>query len=337
MEFLRNLINIDSPSGYTHNAAHFVMEQLSNLGYNPVLTPKGAVRCTLGSTPQLAIAAHLDTLGAVVSGVNSNGTLRFSSVGGLLLPTFEGSYIRVYTTDGSIVTGTILLNNPSAHANNEAGKTERTTATMHVRLDAAVSTPDEVKSIGIRNGDFICIDPRYTETPTGFIKSHFLDNKAGCAILFEIARRISAEAKSIPVELFFSSYEEVGHGGSAGISDQVLELMVIDMGVVGDNCDGAEHKVSICAKDSSGPYDYHMRTKLVHLAEKHNIPHAVDVYPYYSSDGSMALRARMDIRVALIGPGVHASHGMERTTFAAITACTDLCILYMEQSQYNAV
>jgi putative aminopeptidase FrvX len=157
-----------------------------------------------------------------------------------------------------------------------------------------------------------------------------MDNKAGCFVLFEIARYCQEKKITPAVELFFSNYEEVGHGGTVGYSDTISELLVIDMGVLGDACEGNEVKCSICAKDSSGPYDYEFRKKLVHLAEANKIPFAVDVYPYYGSDGSAALRAGKDYKVALIGPGVAASHGVERAHKKGIEATIDLCIKYIQ-------
>jgi putative aminopeptidase FrvX len=326
---LKELIEIDSPTGFTDAAASYIESVLRGYGFAPVRTAKGAVRCALGDAPRLEIAGHTDTLGAIVSGFNGNGTLRFSLLGGPLLPTFEGGYVRIHSMNGVVRTGTLLLNDPSAHANNKAGSAERSTDSMHIRLDEPVSTPDDVRGLGVRIGDVIAFDPKYTALENGFIKSHFLDNKAGCYVLFEIARRVSEENRRVPVELFFSTYEEVGHGGAPALSAGIDEILVVDMGVVGDKLEGSERRCSICAKDSGGPYDHGFRTRLVRLAEDLAIPHAVDVYPYYSSDGTAAWRAGVDARVALIGPGVHASHGMERTHVEGITATVDLAMAYI--------
>ncbi|MBL7998041.1 MAG: M42 family metallopeptidase [Candidatus Kapabacteria bacterium] len=327
---LEQLLLIDSPSGFTHRAADFICSTLESYGWKPERTQKGAVRCTLGTNPTLAIAGHTDTLGAIVSGVKANGTLSFSLLGGPLLPTFEASYVRIYTLGCEVYTGTVLFNNPSTHANRKAASEERSIDNMHIRLDEEVKTKSDVANLGIRTGDIVCFDVKFEFTKSGFIKSHFLDNKAGCFVQFEIARRMAERGMTAPVELFFSTYEEVGHGGTCGYSDSVRDLLVIDMGVVGDACEGDEYSCSICAKDSSGPYDYHFRKSLVDLAVRNSIPHAIDVYPYYGSDGSAALRAGRDYRVALIGPGVAASHGMERTHIKALDATIDLCMKYIE-------
>lgn len=329
LTLLRELIAIDSPTGYTDHAAAYIVGVLESMGYSPTRTRKGAVKVALGDTPRIAVAAHTDTLGAIVSGIHPNGTLRFSVLGGPLLPSFESAYVRIHTLEGKVYTGTLLLNNPSTHANNKAGTAERTTDSMHVRIDECVNNAEGVKELGIRVGDIIAVDPRYQELPSGYIKSHFLDNKAGCFVLFEIARRCKDLGLTPPVELFFSTYEEVGHGGAAGWSPTVEDLLVIDMGVVGDPCTGNERSCSICAKDSGGPYDYAFRQELVGVAESNSIPHAIDVYPFYSSDGTAAWRAGIDVRVGLIGPGVHASHGMERTHVEGINATVDLAMAWI--------
>jgi len=327
---LEQLVNIDSPTGYTDNACRFIIEELTRIGYQPEYTNKGAVKCALGPNPTLAIAAHVDTLGAIVSGIKGNGTLNFSPLGGLLLTSAEGEYVNIITHSGKVYTGTLLFDNPSAHANKDRESQNRSTYNMHIRLDEEVYKKDDVTKLGISVGDIVAFEPRYREYENGFIKSRFMDNKAGCFVLFEIARLCKEKNIAPPVELFFSNYEEVGHGGTVGYSNTVKDLLVIDMGVLGDACEGSEVKCSICAKDSSGPYDYNFRKQLVDLALANNIPHAVDVYPYYGSDGSAALRAGKDYKVALIGPGVAASHGVERTHKKGIQATIDLCLKYIE-------
>ncbi|QQS28824.1 MAG: M42 family metallopeptidase [Sphingobacteriales bacterium] len=328
---LKTLVEIDSPTGFTQQAGDYIFNLLSSYGWKPEKTNKQAVKCSLGQTPKLAIAAHTDTLGAIVSRINPDGTLGISLLGGPLLNSFEGEYCRIYTLSERVFTGTLLLNNPSTHVNAEAANSKRNIETMHIRLDEPVNNADEVRQLGIQTGDIVSFDTRYQELPSGYIKSRFMDNKAGCFVLFEIARRFSEAKQTAPVELFFSNYEEVGHGGAGGYAATIEELLVIDMGVVGAGCQGSEQHCSICAKDSSGPYDYEFRKKLVQIADKENIPYRIDIYPFYGSDGSAALRAGNDFRVALIGPGVAASHGMERTHKKGVEATIDLCMAYIGQ------
>lgn len=328
-ELLKELINIDSPSGFTKKACKYIFDFLKNEGFAPYYTNKGAVVCNLGEQPKLVLAAHTDTLGAVVSKINNDGTLKVSNVGGLLLPSFEGSYLRIHTLEGKIYTGTLLLDNPAAHVNKEASSTKREIGNMHVRIDEEVENQKDVKNLGIDIGDFVCFEPHYTETESGFIKSKFMDNKASCFVLFEVAKAL--KDKDYPVQLFFSNYEEVGHGAAGGYADSIEEMLCLDMAVVGKDQAGKETVCTICPKDSSGPYDYEMRKTLVQLAQENEIPYCQDIYPYYGSDGSAALRAGNDFRVALIGMGVSASHGIERTHKKGIKATIDLCLKYIKE------
>jgi len=328
-ESLKQLVEIDSPTGFTHGAEEYVMNHLRSMGLHPYQTHKGAVKLAFGENPTLAIAAHLDTLGGIVTGIKSNGNLSISPIGGLGLISFEGAYVRIRTMDDKIYTGTFLLNNPASHANKATDTAQRSIESMHIRLDEEVKTKQECEQLGIRVGDFVCFDPRYEELPSGYIKSRFMDNKASCYVLFAIAEHLASKNVTIPIELFFSNYEEVGHGGSGGYAESVKDLLVLDMGVVGDQCEGSETHCSICAKDSTGPYDYAMRKELTKLAEANGIAYKSDIYPYYGSDGSAALRAGRDFRVGLIGPGVSASHGVERTHKKGIEATIALCLAFL--------
>jgi len=328
-QWLRELVAIDSPTGYTEAAGAYVYNKLKMMGWSPSYNRKGGVHCTLGDRPKLLIAAHFDTLGAMVKNINEDGSLSITKLGGPVLASYEGSYLRIITHSGKVYTGTLLLNNPSSHVNKSADGQKRTVENMHIRLDEEVKTKADTLLLGINTGDIIAFDPSYQELDNGFIKSKFMDNKAGCMVLLLLAERIKKELKNVPVELYFSNYEEVGHGSAIQFDKYIEEMIVIDMGVVGNGCAGEEIACSICAKDSSGPYDYGMRKHLIDLADIHHIPYRIDIYPYYGSDGSAALIAGNDMRVALIGPGVAASHGIERTHKKGIVATLDLCMAYI--------
>ncbi|NJE10247.1 M42 family metallopeptidase [Thermococcus sp. MAR1] len=330
VEILKEILEIPSPTGYTKEVTAHIAQLLNESGIKTFYTNKGALIAGNHPEPELVIAGHVDTLGAMVTGILSNGHLSFTRIGGLHLPAFEGEYCTIITRSGKRYRGTLLLKNPSVHVNKEAGKKERKEENMYIRLDELVEKKEDTEKLGIRPGDFIAFDPKF-EYVNGFVKAHFLDDKASVAVMIDLLLDLSDELEKLPVAFFFSPYEEVGHGGSAGYPRSMKELLVVDMGVVGEGVAGKETAVSIAAKDSSGPYDYEMTTKLIELAEKHDIPHVVDVFPYYGSDGSAALRAGWDVRVALIGPGVHASHGMERTHIKGLLATRKLIRAYIEE------
>ena len=329
VEILKEILEIPSPTGYTKEVLAHIEKKLNEAGIKTRYTNKGALLAYNHPEPELVIAGHVDTLGAMVKGILPDGHLSFTRIGGLLLPTFEGEYCTIITRSGKRFRGTLLLKNPSVHVNKDAGKKERKEENMYIRLDELVEKKEDTEKLGIRPGDFIAFDPKF-EYVNGFVKAHFLDDKASVAVMIDLLLELADELEKLPVAFFFSPYEEVGHGGSAGYPPTTKELLVVDMGVVGEGVYGKETAVSIAAKDSSGPYDYEMTTKLIELAEKKDIPHVVDVFPYYGSDGSAALRAGWDFRVALIGPGVHASHGMERTHVKGLLATKELIRAYIE-------
>lgn len=330
VEILREILEIPSPTGYTKEVLAHIEKKLNDAGIKAYYTNKGALIAGNHPKPELVIAGHVDTLGAMVKGILPDGHLSFTKIGGLLLPTFEGEYCTIITRSGKRYRGTLLLKNPSFHVNREAGKKERKEENMYIRLDEPVEKKEDTEKLGIKPGDFVAFDPKF-EYVNGFVKAHFLDDKASVAVMIDLLIDLADELEKLPVAFFFSPYEEVGHGGSAGYPSSTKELLVVDMGVVGEGVAGKETAVSIAAKDSTGPYDYEMTTKLIELAEKRDIPHVVDVFPYYGSDGSAALRAGWDFRVALIGPGVHASHGMERTHVKGLIATKELIKAYIEE------
>ena len=331
LNFAKEILAIPSPSGYTKQVINYLIDvcKKENFQYEElncgslVVTIKGKSDYTIG------IGAHVDTLGAMVSAINANGTLKFDTIGGPSLPTYDGEYCQVITRDGKSYSGTFLCNAQAVHVHRNAKNMERNIDTMHVRLDELVHNKQEVKALGIENGDYIALDPKTTITSSGFIKSRFLDDKLSVAIIFELLKQLKKEniVPNYTLKVIISTYEEVGFG-SAYIPP-VDEMIAVDMGCVGEHLEGNEEKVSICAKDSAGPYNYEINTKLIELAKILKLDYAVDVFPYYSSDVSAALKAGHNIKGALIGSGVAASHGMERTHLKGVINTYELLKAYI--------
>lgn len=326
------LVNIPSPSGFTKKAIEFVKSEAERFGYNCEITHKGGLIITVDGKDDetVGLSAHVDTLGAMVRSVNSDGTLQFTMVGGYTLHSVEGSYCKIHTRDGHSYTGTILIKSASVHSYDDARTMERTDRNMLVRIDEIVNSRDDVLSLGIKSGDYISFDAKFEYTQKGFVKSRHLDDKASVAVLLGVLKEM-AEKKLTPnknVKILISNYEEVGFGAS-WIPDGITEFVAVDMGAVGDDLNGSEYKVSICAKDSTGPYDYDLTNRLISLAEENKIDYVVDIFPHYGSDVSAALRGGHNIKGALIGQGVHASHGMERTHIKGIENTLKLVKAYL--------
>ncbi len=334
-EKLKTLLNIPSPTGNTENAISFVENEFNTLGIETRRNNKGALIATIpGKTleKEVTLSAHVDTLGGMVKEIKSNGRLKISQLGGYVWSTIEGEYVTIETLDGNNYTGTVLTTKASSHVHGDETKTiERDINNMEIRIDEKVHSKEDTLKLGINVGDFVYFDPRTTFTSSGFIKSRHLDDKAGVIVLLYIAKYLT-ENKIQPnytTNFFISNYEEVGHGASASIPEKTFEFIAVDMAAPGEGQTSDEYSVTICAKDSSGPYDYELRKRLINLAKEEGLNYKVDIYPYYGSDGSAALRSGNDIKVGLIGPGVDASHSFERTHIEAIQNTIRLGLLYL--------
>ena len=331
---LKELTAIDSPSGYTREVTEYTMEQFQKLGYKPYLTNKGCVACELGGEGNpLILSAHIDTLGGMVAEIKKNGRLRITNIGGLNANNCETENCRIRTRSGKILEGTLQMNDPSLHVNGEYNKQSRTFDDMEIVLDEDVKEKKDTEALGIRNGDFVCFDPRTTVTENGYIKSRFLDDKLSVAILLGLAKDIREKKLKLKrkVYAFITVYEEVGHGACGALPADAKEIISVDMGCVGEGLACTERMVSICAKDSRGPYDYDVTTALIRCAEEAKLDFAVDVYPYYGSDADAALAAGYDLKHGLIGAGVYASHGYERSHKDGVKNTLKLLKRYIEE------
>jgi putative aminopeptidase FrvX len=328
------LCAIPSPTGLAAEAVAYVARELDALDVPYRYTRKGALVATLqgGAAPVRTLAAHVDTLGAMVKEIKANGRLLMTQVGSFPWAAIEGETCVVHTSDGTRVTGTIVNVKASHHVHGtEQDKAERSEKTLEVRLDERVAGPAEVRALGIEVGDFISLDPRVVVTPSGFIKSRHLDDKACVAIVLGVARAV--HEGDVPLaattHLFISNYEETGHGACAGIPPETEELIAVDMAAVGEGQTSDEYSATICVKDASGPYDHALSKALRRAGDRAEVPYKVDIYTHYSSDASAALTAGAEVRAALVGPGIDASHAHERTHVDALRATAQLLLEYL--------
>lgn len=329
----KKIMSIDSPSGYYWNVTEEVRRIAEGLGYPFERIEKGCgvitvdgeddSRCTM-------LAAHVDTLGLMVRSILPNGDLRFTKIGGPIMPTLDGEYCRIITRGGKVYTGTILCKEAAVHVHPGASTSPRDEETMIVRIDEQVHNKDDVLALGINSGDYIAYDPKTVVTESGFLKSRFIDDKGSVACLLTLLKIMKEEGlkPKNKLKLFISVFEEVGHGASY-IPADVNEVIAVDMGCVGLDLNCTEYDVSICAKDSGGPYDYEITNTLINLARDNNLKYAVDIYPRYGSDVGASLKGGNNVKGGLIGPGVCASHGMERTHWSGLENTIKLLLLYL--------
>lgn len=335
VDFLVKLLNIPSPTGFAEPAIAFVEKELSQFKQLELSrTRKGALVAKWAvdnDLPPVAMTAHADTLGAVVKEIKPNGRLKLSRIGGLQWNSVETEGVWVFASKGEKIRGSVLIETASGHVHGaEGGKTPRDDEHMEVRLDVKTTSEKETRELGVNIGDCAAFDPR-VEVANGFIRSRFLDDKA-CVANLAAAIKSMAEAGLSPARTVYfhiSNYEEVGHGASAGIPSNVVELVTVDMAVVGRGQESDEFHVTLCTKDGGGPYHFDLNNKLRALAEKHRIPYKTDVYTFYGSDGEAFWRAGGDVALALIGPGIDASHNYERAHMDGLNATTNWIMAYL--------
>lgn len=338
LDYIVKLTSIPSPTGFTRQIMDYIKTEVESFGYAATMTAKGGVMVTVpgaDDSQHRLVTAHLDTLGAIVRAIKPDGRLKMDLVGGFMYPSIEGENCLVHVAaNGKTYTGTILMHQTSVHVYADAKTAERNQANMEIRLDEKVRTAEETRALGIEVGDFISFDPRTTVTDSGFIKSRHLDDKISAGLLIHLLKRYQEEGVTLPytTHFYFSNNEEIGYGANSSIPEQVVEYLAVDMGAMGDDQQTDEYTVSICVKDASGPYHYELRQHLVALAQSHNIPYQLDIYPFYGSDASAAMRAGAEVRHALIGAGVESSHAYERSHRESIEATEALVDVYLRSS-----
>lgn len=335
---LIQLVRIPSPSGNTDKIIEWISSELDKFNVAYYKTNKGALVATIDGADNKnhrTLTAHVDTLGAMVKEIHSDGTIRMTNIGGFKWSSVEGEYCLVETMEGKLYKGTILTTQPSVHVYKDSDKLERKEENMIIRLDEKVTSAEEVRELGIEVGDFVSFNPREEVTESGFVKSRHLDDKASVAILIEIIKQLKEQNINLPYTTHFiiSNNEEIGYGANSNISEETVEFLAVDMGAIGKGQTTDEFCVSICAKDSSGPYHLGFRKRLVALAKELGLNYRVDIYPYYGSDASAALRAGADIKHGLIGPGIAASHSHERTHKTSLEHTFQLVYSYILSDQ----
>ena len=328
-----DIFGCDSPTGYTDNVIKVIEGYIKEYGFEYKILNNGALEVFIAGQDHsklVATSAHVDTLGLMVRSIKGNGNLSLTTLGGPITATLDGEYCTVYTRDNKKYSGTILSTSPATHVYPDANSKSRSIENLEVRLDEVVKNAEDVKKLGINNGDIVCYDTKFTFTDTGFLKTRFIDDKASVVILLMLLKFIKDNNITLKYDtkMYFVVYEEVGHG-AASVDKNICEFVTLDMGCIGLDLAGNEHAVSICAKDSGGPYDYELTTRLINIAKENSLNYTVDIFPYYGSDVGAARRAGVDIKGALIGTGVAASHGMERTHIDGIMNTLKLIYIYL--------
>jgi putative aminopeptidase FrvX len=334
---LNDLLAIPSPVGKTEVATQYCLEILGAMQpQNLQVSRKGVLSVTFegnAADEPRGITAHLDTLGGVVKSVNPNGRLHLCQLGNYSWNSIENESVSVFAQNGEIYRGSVITMNSSHHLHqgeNGNGETSRNANTMEIRLDACANSSEEVEELGIQVGDYIVFDPR-TEWNWGYVRSRFLDDKALVACLLAALKAIHQAGITLSqrTTVILTNYEEQEHGGASGWPDDLYELLALDVSPVGEGQASKESCCTLCVADADGPYDYKFGQKLRELAKRYEIKLIPDVFPKYASDAGAARRAGLDAHFALIGPGVDATHGIERTHTEALEATARMIAAYL--------
>lgn len=336
LKILEEILNIPSPTGYTKYMLNYLQKTLNDMNIEYKISNKGALLATIkgkDSNKSITFSSHIDTLGALVSNIKSNSRLSINQIGGYMINSVEGENVIIHTRNGKKYEGTLQTIKPSIHIyGNNAKNLKRDCKNYEIVIDEIVDKPQDIYNLGIDVGDIVSFDTRVKITKSGFIKSRYLDDKASVSAILDVIRYIKLNniKPKCDINFLFSNYEEVGHGASSFIPDNTIEFIAVDMGCPGENQNSSEYDVCICTKDSNGPYDYELINKLVDVCKKNNINYKLDIYPNYGSDATAALKSGMDAKFALIGPGIFASHGYERTHISSIIETKKLIINYIK-------
>ncbi|AKT31844.1 osmoprotectant NAGGN system M42 family peptidase [Pseudomonas syringae pv. actinidiae] len=331
---LLEMLAIPSPTGFTDTIVRYVAERLEELGIPFELTRRGTIRATLKgkqNSPDRAVSAHLDTIGASVREVKDNGRLALAAVGCWSSRFAEGSRVSVFTDTG-VIRGSVLPLMASGHAFNTAVD-EMPISWDHIelRLDAYCTTRADCESLGIGIGDFVAFDPLPEFTESGHISARHLDDKAGVAALLAALKSIveSGAEPLIDCHPLFTITEETGTGAAGVLPWDVSEFVGIDIAPVAPGQHSSEHAVSVAMQDSGGPYDYHLSRHLLRLGVENELPVRRDLFRYYYSDAHSAVTSGHDIRTALLAFGCDATHGYERTHIDSLAALSKLLGAYI--------
>ncbi|MCH2340240.1 MULTISPECIES: osmoprotectant NAGGN system M42 family peptidase [Stutzerimonas] len=331
---LLEMLAIPSPTGFTDTIVRYVAERLKELGIPFELTRRGTIRATLKGrrySPDRAIAAHLDTIGASVREIQDNGRLGLSPVGCWSSRFAEGSRVSVFTDTG-VVRGSVLPLLASGHAFNTAVD-EMPISWNHVelRLDGYTASRADTLALGINVGDFVAFDPMPEFTDSGYISSRHLDDKAGVAALLASLKAVIESGREPPIDChpLFTITEETGSGAAGALPWDVSEFVGIDIAPTAKGQESSEHAVTVAMQDSGGPYDFHLSRHLLKLAEANEVPVRRDLFRYYHSDAQSAIAAGHDIRTALLAFGCDATHGYERTHIDSLAAMSRLISAYL--------
>lgn len=228
-----------------------------------------------GNGQRIMLAAHMDEIGIIVTFIDDKGFIRFSNVGRIYKKNIVGR--RVIFSNG--IKGVIFTENENKNLD---------ISKMYIDIGAEDKL-DAEKSVSI--GDTATFEGSFYEAGTRIV-SKALDNRAGCYCLIEAAKRIKTDNE---VYFVFTTQEEIGLRGArtSAYSINPDVALAIDVTDTGDTPNGEKMAVqlgkgaAIKVMDRSVICDSDVRTTLIELAKKNNIPYQLEVMTAGGTDAGV--------------------------------------------------
>ena len=279
-----------------------------------------------GAGSSIMLCAHMDEIGFLVNFIEDNGMLRVATIGGISMT--ASVYSEVQSESG--VRGVLVPNADTKPVDLKADK-------LYIDIGAK-SKKEAERRVSV--GDFFVQKGSLTRLMGKRVAGRPLDDRVGCAVLLDIAERLSKEELTSDVYYVFSVQEEVGCRGSMtaafGISPDYA--LCFDVTATGDTpssvamacklCGGAAVKI----KDNSVICSEEVVTKLCSIAEEKKIPYQREILTFGGTDtSSMQLSGGGCLAGALSIPTRYIHSGVETCDLSDAEACSRLAVEFIKE------
>lgn len=211
---VRELMAIPGLSGHEGRVRRRLRRELDAIGLSSRTDMLGNLIATVegdADAPSVMVLTHMDQLGFVVRRIEPDGYIRVERLGGVPERALASQAVLMCVGEGRDVTGVIA--NKSHHATSPDEK-YRVVPYGEIYIDAGFATAEEARAAGIEIGTPVVYRPNVIDLAGGRIAGTSVDDRAGCAVLVEVARALAARASGPTVHLVFSVQEEFNLRGA---------------------------------------------------------------------------------------------------------------------------
>jgi putative aminopeptidase FrvX len=325
-ETISQLVMCHSPSGVEYEIDELLKARFEQAGVDARMDASGNLVAKVAGRGggALAITAHKDEIGAIVTELQDGGRVRVRKLGGSF-PWVYGEGVVDLLGDARCISG--VLSFGSRHVSHASPQFAQKDSAPLRWVDAWIETKltaVELAEAGVRPGTRMVIG-KHRKAPFRLghhVASYTLDNKASVAILLELARSIRNPLPD--VYLVASAKEEVGAVGALYFSqrqelDALIALEICPIAPEYTILDGAAPV--LLAEDSHGLYDHSLNEIIRRAALREEIPLQMAVVNGFGSDGSIAMKEGHVPRAACLGFATQNTHGYELAHLGAIENC----------------